>query len=167
MQSEATYLKPYGEGWVYFARELRAVTLFGYGFGDVLRPATVPPDPCNRFLWGSSAPKGGGILAVSMEDLKSHSESSDQRRLETRCILGQRLYSASHGGCFRACSRESCASQRIQTFHRVSGKGYDPVWEDASVPELDKGYSSINGAALLGVWPRAPQRWRGSRKKRD
>ncbi|KAI0102620.1 hypothetical protein GGR51DRAFT_527089 [Nemania sp. FL0031] len=164
---KATYLKQHGEGWVYFARELHAITLFGHGFGNLLRPATVTPDPCNRCLWGSLAPKGGDILAVSLENLKSHSESSDQRRLEMRCILGQRLSSESHGSCFRACSRDSCTCQRIQTFHRVSGKGYNPVWENASLPELDEGYSSINGAALLGIRARGRLKWTRSSKKRD
>lgn len=164
---KATYLKQHGEGWAYFARELHAVTLFGHGFGDLLRPATVVPDPCNHCLWGSLAPKGGDILAVSLEDLKLHSESSDHRRVETRSILGQRLSEASNDSCFKACSRDSCASQRIQTFHRVSGKGYDPVWEDVNLPELDERSSNINGAALLGVQPRAPPKWGGSRKKRD
>ncbi|KAI1292467.1 hypothetical protein F5Y03DRAFT_21669 [Xylaria venustula] len=164
---KATYLKQHGEGWAHFARELHAVTLFGNGFGDLLQPATVTQEPCDRCFWGSLAPKGGDILAVSLEDLKSHLESSDQRRLEIRCILGQRLSSASSGSCFRACSRDSCASERIHTFRRVSGKGYDPVWEEASLPELDDGHSSINGAALLGVRPRGRQIWRGSKKKRD
>ncbi|KAI0506315.1 hypothetical protein F5B22DRAFT_455723 [Xylaria bambusicola] len=166
---KTTYLKQHGEGWAYFARELHAVTLFGHGFGDLLRPAIVTPDPCNRCLWGSLAPKGGDILAVSLEDLKLHSESSDQRRLETRYILGQRLSEASRDSCFRACSSGSCTSQRIQTFHRVPGKGYDPIWEDASLPELDERCSSnsINGAALLGVRPTTSTKWRASRRKRD
>ncbi|KAI0436416.1 hypothetical protein F4803DRAFT_572530 [Xylaria telfairii] len=140
----------------------------GWAFADVASPGEpFTPDPCTRCLWKSLAPKGEDILAVSLDDLKLHSESNDRRRLEVKYILRQRLSEDSCDSCFRACSRGNCANQRIHTFHKISGKGYDPSWGEAGLHRLEEDSTSINGAALLGVRFRALRKWRDTGRNRD
>ena len=61
-----TTLKPSGKGWVDFTRTIHAPTLFGRGFGDLLRPA----DNSNKLcaLWGA-VPAGNDYLAACTSDL--------------------------------------------------------------------------------------------------
>ena len=55
-----------GKSWVDFTRAIRAVTLFGDGFGDLLVPRSPTVGTCDR--WGL-LPKGKDYLAVSTYDL--------------------------------------------------------------------------------------------------
>ncbi|KAI1328534.1 hypothetical protein F5Y16DRAFT_398226 [Xylariaceae sp. FL0255] len=65
---KGTKLLPEAKGWIEFVRELRAIVLFGDGFGDVLRPSS-DETPCNSCFWNTSAVKGKDLLAVAMNDL--------------------------------------------------------------------------------------------------
>ncbi|KAK4184498.1 hypothetical protein QBC35DRAFT_505834 [Podospora australis] len=56
-------------GWVDFARALRAVPLFGVGFGDLLRPVTRTDGPCCAST--SPVPTGSDFLAVYGADLEA------------------------------------------------------------------------------------------------
>ncbi|KAH8812294.1 hypothetical protein F5884DRAFT_855596 [Xylogone sp. PMI_703] len=54
-----------GKCWVDFSRAIRAVTLFGTGFGEIIQPAHVS-GPCK--YW-ATLPKGKSYLAISVSDL--------------------------------------------------------------------------------------------------
>jgi hypothetical protein len=56
-----------GGNWVDFAKSIRAVTLFGRGFGDLIKP--LPTSTQGRDSW-STMPTGVGSLAAGMADLR-------------------------------------------------------------------------------------------------
>lgn len=58
-------LQPSGKGWVDFARAISAVTLFGRGFGELIKP-TAEADLCQSWI---EMPKKKDYLAVSTQDL--------------------------------------------------------------------------------------------------
>lgn len=71
----ATTIKPAGKGWVDLVRELQAITLFGRGFGEILRPenlviatdahasrSQIPPSICTHW---EKLPSGHDYLATS------------------------------------------------------------------------------------------------------
>lgn len=62
-----TGLQSTGKCWIDFTRAIHAVTLFGRGFGEIIRPQA-PSTPCG--FWGQM-PKGADHLAVCIPDLKS------------------------------------------------------------------------------------------------
>lgn len=64
----AIQLESRGKSWVEFVREARAITLFGSGFGALLKPLITDPSLCSRW---TEVPTGEDYLAVSVEDLKS------------------------------------------------------------------------------------------------
>jgi hypothetical protein len=55
-----------GKGWVDFTRDIQAVTLFGRGFGDIIRPTTASAS-CK--YW-HTLPRGKYYLAASVLDLR-------------------------------------------------------------------------------------------------
>jgi len=46
------------------------MTLFGSGFGNIIRPAKTDKDSCNRCLWNMQMPLGKDILALTVADLE-------------------------------------------------------------------------------------------------
>ncbi|KAM7213317.1 hypothetical protein V8F06_011328 [Rhypophila decipiens] len=65
-----------GKGWVDFSRDLDAITLFGYGFGEIMSPAQ--PDIMTCSAW-SRVPHDQHYLAVSLSDLKDITENYQAR----------------------------------------------------------------------------------------
>ncbi|KAF2107446.1 hypothetical protein BDV96DRAFT_589304 [Lophiotrema nucula] len=61
-----TSLKATGTGWVDFTRALHAITLFGIGFGSLMKPH----DEVTACLYWAEVPKGLDYLAVCVSDLK-------------------------------------------------------------------------------------------------
>ena len=61
-----TTLRSTGKGWVDFIREIQAITLFGRGFGELLKPAQEPA-PC---MWWKEVPKKTDHLTASVSDLR-------------------------------------------------------------------------------------------------
>lgn len=65
--SRVTALQAKGKGWVDFLRATQAPTLFGQGFGEILKPAQSGERHC---LHWAELPRGMDYLAVSVSDLK-------------------------------------------------------------------------------------------------
>ncbi|KAK4210387.1 hypothetical protein QBC37DRAFT_428844, partial [Rhypophila decipiens] len=65
-----------GKGWVDFSRDLDAITIFGYGFGEIMSPAQ--PDVMTCGAW-SRVPHDQHYLAVSLSDLKDVTENYQAR----------------------------------------------------------------------------------------
>jgi hypothetical protein len=63
-------LDAYGKGWVDFTRRIHAITLFGEGFGDVIKP-TANSGTCS--YW-TTLPQGQYYLAATFQDLKEIAE---------------------------------------------------------------------------------------------
>lgn len=60
-----TTLKASGRGWVDFTRAIHAITLFGKGFGDLIRPSN-GTTACGNCQHNADIPKGEDYLAVSV-----------------------------------------------------------------------------------------------------
>ncbi|KAI0890573.1 uncharacterized protein GGS22DRAFT_15409 [Annulohypoxylon maeteangense] len=79
------HLQAIGKGWVDFTRALHAVTLFGRGFGDLIRPQFGEGQAAPCPVW-SIVPSAQYYLAVRIEDLekimdRDGDSKSDPRRL--------------------------------------------------------------------------------------
>ncbi|KAL7929618.1 hypothetical protein V8C35DRAFT_331124 [Trichoderma chlorosporum] len=59
-------IKTIGKGWIDFTRTLQAATLFGGGFGELIKPTTAS----NVCSYWSTLPSNKYYLAASMDDLK-------------------------------------------------------------------------------------------------
>lgn len=85
---KVTALNTGGKAWVDFARAIRAITLFGKGFGQILKPSDGSNTLCP--YWGE-VPKGFGYLAVCITDLleiarrRGDPESSPIRLVDDIC----------------------------------------------------------------------------------
>ncbi|KAM7203302.1 hypothetical protein V8F33_002293 [Rhypophila sp. PSN 637] len=66
-----------GKGWVDFSSDQHAITLFGYGFGEVMLPSQ--PDVTTCVAW-SQVPCDRHYLAVCLSDLKDITENCEPRR---------------------------------------------------------------------------------------
>lgn len=73
LQPKVTKLQARRKGWADFTRSIRAITLFGRGFGELIRPTKDCNNLCNCWL---NIPKGLDYLAISVSDLE---EISKQR----------------------------------------------------------------------------------------
>ncbi|KAK8092464.1 uncharacterized protein PG998_014949 [Apiospora kogelbergensis] len=67
-------LSLFGKGWVDFTRSIRAITIFGRGFGELIRPKTSVDNSCP--LW-KTLPCGSYYLAAGVSDLKNIVERYD------------------------------------------------------------------------------------------
>jgi len=65
--SQVATLGAMGKGWVDFSRQICAVTLFGKGFGDLMKPRNVSPKVCSRW---SQLPTQRHYLAARVSDLR-------------------------------------------------------------------------------------------------
>jgi hypothetical protein len=67
LPSKATALQSRGKAWVDFTRSIGAITLFGRGFGELIRPAQDSNNVCPHW---KTLPKHMDYLAVSVSDLE-------------------------------------------------------------------------------------------------
>lgn len=78
-------LKAVGYGWVDFVHSLKAITLFGRGFGDIIRPSKFERI-CSQW---SQLPKGQYHLAASLRDLNIiMSKSGETERGNIEVVRG-------------------------------------------------------------------------------
>lgn len=72
-----------GQAWISFAESTNAVTLFGRGFGELIKPAAQRPWEAHLVPW-RTVPTGKGYLTVCTADLRDLVESEGDR---TTCPL--------------------------------------------------------------------------------
>jgi len=98
-------------GWVHLIRSLRAVTLFGDGFGELLRPAWRENQTQACCSPTSLVPTGKDFLAVYGADLESMLTARSKRRNPWR--LAENVYWHSPDGvAFESCKCTTTASPR-------------------------------------------------------
>jgi hypothetical protein len=78
-------LETVGKGWVDFAREIHAVTLFGRGFGELIQPKDSTSAPCP--LW-SPVPSGKDYLVARVSDLRSIMANGGNVNSNPRILVG-------------------------------------------------------------------------------
>jgi hypothetical protein len=142
----------FGEGWVDFTRELHCVTLFGTGFGMLMKPTG---DSCNTCM--SNISPGPDLLAITVADLLGIIEKKgDDTRSLWRIV--EDIYWYVPDKLFEPCQ---CHSTRIKEHNRVQ------IFLPASFPKLwVRGHRTpqvaAEGAILVGHSFKYPLRW-GSR----
>ena len=90
------------KGWVDFTRDIHAITLFGRGFGDVIRPEK-PDTVCQAW---SQVPPDGHYLAASVADLKDIMDLDDNatRKLLPNVLrISNTMVWHAPGGLFEPC----------------------------------------------------------------
>lgn len=115
----AMSLREDGKRWVQLTRALKAPTLFGKHFGEMLEPATTDQSSrtCSVCHWNDTMPPGRDLLAAQVEDLLiAGSKDSDSCRL--RFTNG--LYLDMPPILFEPCTNRCQDNDRIQKVQRVS-----------------------------------------------
>ncbi len=130
-----TTLHALGKGWVDFVRSIQAVTLFGSGFGDIIRPSTDVACPYWR-----QVPKHRFYLAACVIDLLRIMETHGDHAGNPMKICKGMLWYTSNAA-FDACqcveSHDSRHSDFVQTLWPISLKRVLPRRE--KVPLQKKG----------------------------
>jgi len=74
-----TTLPSFGRTWVDFSTSIRAVTLFGRGFGQLLKPVSQPSLGARPVLW-QAMPTGKGFLGACTADLRDVVDNNEGDR---------------------------------------------------------------------------------------
>ncbi|KAH6712444.1 hypothetical protein BKA61DRAFT_736846 [Leptodontidium sp. MPI-SDFR-AT-0119] len=103
-----TYLEPSGAGWVALTKSIRAVTLLGKGFGEIIRPTTEPGNFCHHW---SSVPEGLDYLAATVTTLREICRRQGDAKARP-LKLANNVFWHSAGMMFEQCE---CKQKRIES----------------------------------------------------
>lgn len=157
---KVTALKAGGKAWIDFARSIRAITLFGKGFGDVFKPSEQSNALCAHW---AEIPKESSYLAICIADLiaissqRGDPEAKPMRLVDDICWhKPDRLFDACKCkvnsstkltfGRRKVCDRVQVLLPASARFHRVNS----PV----------SFLSALEGAVLFGHSKTFPWKWR-------
>ena len=155
--TKSVELNDAGEAWVDFTRAIHAVTLFGEGFGNLLRPVIDRElNSCVRCHWNSYSPNGHDILAISMADLEylhldvpQWDNEWDHDGPGARTVLQKFMWdrpASTFTPC--ACTPNQSGPARLQTFRKHS-EGSKTAWMKKCVSDTGRVYRT--GAVLMGI----------------
>ena len=145
-------LHEFGKGWVDFVRAIRAITLFGNGYGELMEPADTER-MCSSWM---KVPKNKDYLAVSVPIMEELLRRGDREEVPWRVI--DEIYWHTPGKTFEPCqcrkhvsSRTNC--DRVQVllpsgFRKTWGKGFSCPTDLVS-----------EGALIFGHSVKFPLRW--------
>ncbi|KAK1828992.1 hypothetical protein QBC39DRAFT_357763 [Podospora conica] len=114
---KAATLSQKGFGWVDFTRAIRAITLFGTGFGQLFAPKTTEK-ACGTCLWNSELPKGEDYLAATVPDIKKIIEERGSMR-NNPWRLADKIYWISPDKLFAPCKCPERSSMFDRRGNRV------------------------------------------------
>jgi hypothetical protein len=168
-------LRKVGHGWIDYVRSIRATTLFGRNFGDLLQ-ATSPGDLCPEWR---TVPKGFEYLAVSVSTLKIIRDARNEAVLRPGEITDGIMWSSrlelfSRCGCISLLPTSPSKSTNAQHPH------HDPVqlllpqgvkYHFLNIPKIhcniSLGSLSGHGAVLFGHTPYKGMRTQGDDRSRS
>ncbi|OAR01627.1 hypothetical protein LLEC1_03282 [Akanthomyces lecanii] len=102
---------PTGHGWVNLAREIKAITIFGDDFGEIIRP-TEAASKCKRW---ALVPTGRQYMAVCVSDLKAILKLKDhEHRCKTPIRICQSLSWHAPNNLFRQCQCGNMTGQQVK-----------------------------------------------------
>lgn len=117
-------LHDFGRGWVDLVRAIRATTLFGNGFGELMKPT----DPTGLCPTWSEVPKSKDYLAISVSTMTELLQRGDKNEVPWRIV--DDIYWHSPGNPFGACQCgkvSSCDPVQVllpSGFRKKWGKGF-------------------------------------------
>lgn len=150
-----TTINSRGRGWIDFTRALHAITLFGTGFGGLLKPSQ-GLDTCFNCLTNVGVPKGEDYLAVCTSDLQEILEKRGSTATSPWRLVND-IYWHTPDQTFEKCQ---CKKSSLRTHERIQ------VILPASLPGFwGRGFRSPRalpkqGAVLFGHSRRFPLRWK-------
>ena len=113
LQPKSLRLHQVAKGWLKFTRDIKAMTLFGSGFGNILRPAKTDKDSCNRCLWNMQMPLGKDILALTVADLE-YLHREEWRTTDTNDRMVRMLFPwRDPASCFNPCQLRISGTKMI------------------------------------------------------
>ncbi|KAK2607654.1 hypothetical protein N8I77_006317 [Diaporthe amygdali] len=150
-----TTINARGRGWMDLTRALHAISLFGTGFGELLRPSQGLHD-CFGCLNNIGVPKGEDYLAVCTSDLQELIEKRGSRNTSPWRLIDE-IYWYTPDKAFEQCQ---CKKSSAKKHDRIQ------VILPASIPGFwGRGFKSprnlpAQGAVLFGHSWRFPLRWK-------
>lgn len=149
-----TTIKARGRGWIDLTRSLHAITLFGRGFGELLRPISGTKS-CAGCLVDVEVPKGQEYLAVCTSELQEILEKRGSKNT-TPWRLVDEVYWHTPDKAFETCQcdRISRKHDRVQVLLPSSLPGFwrRGLRSPSNMPN--------HGAVLFGHSWRFPLRWK-------
>src|SRR6266536_4767958 len=142
-------LKPSGRGWVDFTRSIRAITLLGKGFGDIIRPAKDSNKLCK--YW-NHVPKGKDYLVACTETLReicTRYGDCDADPME----LAHGIYWHKPDKLF-----ESCECKRM-SLNGVCDRVQVLLPRSLGPKKHPRAFDDHGGAVIFGRSKRLPWRW--------
>ncbi|KAI1111666.1 hypothetical protein F5Y14DRAFT_303368 [Nemania sp. NC0429] len=151
-------LETVGRGWTDLARELNAVTLFGKGFGELIRPKDSTHTRACRW---SSVPSGSDYLVARVSDLHTIMDDKGDPNANPRVLIGDVHWHV-----------EECTFQQCPCNGRQNAKHHEPVqrlfprqvlkdWGDQPRINLEK-----DGAVIFGHTLSFPTHFRDSLRRK-
>lgn len=166
----ATTIKPPGKGWVDLVRELQAVTLFGRGFGEILRPeafanfngteTSILPSPSTICTYWNKVPPGHDYLATSNATLsKILKHQGDATSAGKPWRIANGIYIHSPDRIFEPCN---CATANAKgSVAKKCDRVLVPLPEKLLVRRAFRSPSDLpeEGAVIFGHSRSYPLRW--------
>lgn len=140
-----------GRGWVDFTRAIHAVTLFGRGFGDLIRPVE-GRRPCHACHWHGHLPRGNDYLAMGTRELQEIAETSgDISSRPVRLIDGIYWYTPDQ-------AFDPCHCSSVDHHDRVQVLLPKKLIKQA-LGGPNTGHLPTDGAVIFGHSKKYPVRW--------
>lgn len=155
--SQVAVLQAMGKGWVDFTRQIESVTLFGRGFGDLIRPKQSTLNKCS--IW-SSLPSGKYYLAACVSDLKDMMEDNDDTTSSPMRLCKSVLWHVKQEA-FQMCPC-TAASAAASTHHHDPVQVLFPKTFEKRLRKKSQINLSDRGAVIFGKNRHIHWRWRDS-----
>ncbi|KAI1503638.1 hypothetical protein F5X99DRAFT_375055 [Biscogniauxia marginata] len=150
-------LKTTGRGWVDFTRAIHAITLFGTGFGDLIRPLEGKAAACASCCYNTPVPKGQDHLAVCVPELQEILKKRGSKET-TPWRLVDNIYWHNPDRTFEPCQ---CSKSRLPKHDRVQvllPVTFPKLWARGFKSPADLSLTP-RGAFIFGHSWRFPLRW--------
>lgn len=148
-------IKSRGRGWVDFTRALHAITLFGNGFGELLRPSQ-GLDNCSKCLTNVEVPKGEDYLAVCTAELQVLLEKRGSRNTNPWRLIDE-IYWYTPDKAFEQCQCRRSSTKKHDRIQVILPASFPGFWvRDLRSPKD----LPAQGAVLFGHSWKFPLRWK-------
>lgn len=158
-----TTLKATGRGWVDFTRAIHAITLFGTGFGELIRPVSPSQGSfksCGDCQLNTAVPKGQDILAVCVSELQEILQKRGSTNTSPWRLVDD-IHWHAPDKTFEACQCHKNSSAKHERIQVLLPSSMPKFWiRGLKSPNNNSLASALQGAVLFGHNRRFPLRWK-------